>query len=66
MHEIIMGYGFQRFSGLSPGGQAAHYDKRVKSSFSQQVRHPGARGFALSSTVDVNVFVLWQQLNFFF
>jgi hypothetical protein len=29
------------------------------------VRHPGARGFARSSTVDVNVFVLGKVLQLF-
>src|SRR5579872_7198184 len=29
------------------------------------MRHPGARGFACSSTVQVNVLVFWQILDFF-
>jgi hypothetical protein len=65
MNQIIVGNGLQRLSGVAPGGEPAYDDKSVESSFPQQVRHPGARGFALSSTVDVNVLILWKQLDFF-
>ena len=57
--------GFERFSGFTPGCQAAHDYKRVESFLPQQVRHPGACGFARSSAVHINVLILRQVLKFF-
>ena len=59
-----MRYGFQRVSGLPPGTQSADNYKRTESLIPQHERHPGARGFACSSAVDVNVPVLGQVLDF--
>src|SRR5579864_605877 len=50
---------------LAPGGESADDHIRAESFFPQYVRHPGARGFACSSTVQVNVLVLGQVLDLF-
>jgi hypothetical protein len=64
MHQIGLRDRLRGFPGLAPCCQAAHDDKRVESLLAEQMRHTGAGGFALSSTVEVNVFVLWEGLDF--
>ena len=63
VHYIVNRYRFNRLSRLSPCAQASDDHERVESMFPQHVRHTGAGGFARSSTVDINVFVLGQQLE---
>jgi len=63
MDEIVVWHRLQRFSRLTPCRQPADDDKRIESLFSQQVRHPGARGLARSSTVDVDVLILRKIFN---
>ncbi len=65
LYQIIPGYGLRRISSFAPGRQSADNYERVESVFPQHMRHPGAGRFALSSTVDINVFVLGQGLEFF-
>jgi hypothetical protein len=65
MHQIIAGHDFHRFARFAPGRQSADDHKRVESFFPQHMRHTGAGGFAQSSTVKINIFVLGQPLDFF-
>ena len=65
MHQIVAGNDFHRFAGFAPGRQPADDYKRVESFFPQHMRHTGAGGFAQSSTVKINIFVLGQPLDFF-
>lgn len=58
MNQVIVRHGFNWLAGFAPCAQAANNYERIEALFPQQVRHPGARNFAYSSTVDVNVFVL--------
>jgi hypothetical protein len=51
--------------GFAPCGDSAHDYERIESFVSQYVRHPGARGLALSSTVQIDVLVLGQGLDLF-
>jgi hypothetical protein len=52
-------------SGFAPRRQTANDYERVESLVHQQVRHPGARSFACSSTVEVNVLVFGQVFDLF-
>jgi len=63
LHQIIMRHWLERVPGFPPCREPADYDKRVKSSFPQQVRHPGAGRFAHSSTVEINVLIFGQLFN---
>src|SRR5581483_3591067 len=63
--EVVLGDGLERVSGFAPGLQPAYEYERIESLFSEQMRHPGARGFACSSAIDINVFVARQVLYFF-
>lgn len=58
VHEVGLRDGLNRFTGLTPSCEATNDDKRVESLLAQQMRHTGAGGFALSSTVEVDVFIL--------
>jgi hypothetical protein len=64
MHEVALGHGLNRMSGFAPGRKAAHDDKRVESVLPKQMRHTGAGRFALSSTVQVDVLVPGEILEF--
>lgn len=64
MHEVGLRDGLNGLTGLAPGGQTTNDDKRVESLIKQQMRHTGAGGFALSSTVEVDVFVLRKSFDF--
>jgi hypothetical protein len=57
---------FDRLSGFSPGTEAAGDYENLESFFDQDLRHPGASGFARSSTVEINLPLLRQILDFFF
>lgn len=52
-------------SGFTPSRQAADDYVRVEAFVSQYMRHPGACGFAGSSTVKINILVFGQVLDFF-
>src|ERR1700722_7644197 len=65
LHQIILGHRLQRLAGFAPGGQAADDYERVESSFHQHMRHPGARGFACSSTVEINFLVFGKAFSLF-
>ncbi len=64
MHEVARRHRFDRISGFAPGREAAHDDKRVESLLPQQMRHTGAGGFARSSTVQKDVLVPGEFLEF--
>ena len=66
LHQIFAGHRLHGLSRSAPGGEAAYQDERVESFFPQHERHPGARGFARSSAVEVDVSVWGQPLQFFF
>ena len=63
-HEVVVRNGFKGMSGFAPGAQATGNHKRAKSLFVQEERHPGARGFALSSTVKIDVAIFREVLQF--
>ena len=63
MHKISRGHRLHGVAGLTPRGQASNDHERVESLFPQQVRHTGAGGFALSSTVEIDVFVLGERFD---
>ncbi len=65
MHQIVAGNDFHWLSGFAPGRQSADDHKRIESFFPQHMRHTGAGGFAHSSTVKIDIFVLGQPLDFF-
>src|SRR5579862_8757114 len=50
LHQIVFRHYLDRLSCLAPGGQPPDDHERVESFFPQEVRHPGARGLAGSST----------------
>ena len=52
-------------SGLAPCCESADDHKHAESLVHQYVRHPGARGLARSSTVQINILVLGQVLDLF-
>ena len=52
-------------AGFAPCGYTADDHERVESFVSQYVRHPGARGFARSSTVEINVLIFGKVLDLF-
>ncbi len=58
-----MGDRFEGVSGLAPGAQSADDDESFESLFLQQVRHPGACGLALSSTVEINLPIARQGFD---
>jgi len=64
VHEVRFRDRLDGLTGLAPGGETADDDKSVESLFAQQMRHTGAGGFALSSTVEVDVFVLRKIFDF--
>ncbi len=63
MYEIVAWHRLEGFSCLTPCRQPADDYKRIESLLSQQVRHPGARGLARSSAVDVDVLILGKILK---
>ena len=63
MDEVVVWHRLEWFSCLTPGRQPPDDYERIESPFSQQVRHPGARGLARSSTVDVDVLILGKILK---
>ena len=65
LHQIVFRYGLQWFAGFAPGSESADDHERVESFFPKYVRHPGARGFARSSTVEIDVLVLGEILDLF-
>jgi hypothetical protein len=64
MHEVVLRHRFDRVPGFAPGCQATDDHEGVETLFSEEVRHTGARGFALSSAVEVDVFVFRKPSNF--
>ena len=52
-------------AGLAPCRKPADDHVGIESIFPQYVRHPGARGFARSSTVQINVLILGKVLDLF-
>ncbi len=56
LHQVVVGHRLKRFSGFPPGRKSADDDKRVEAFFPQLQRHPGAGRFALSSTVQIDIF----------
>ena len=64
--QVVVRHRFHRLSGLAPGAQSARDYKHLESFFDQYLRHPGARGFARSSTVKINLPVFGETFDFFF
>ena len=65
LDQIIFRDGFKVSAGFAPGSQPADNYVGVEPFFPQYMRHPGARGFACSSTVEVNVLVFGKVLDLF-
>src|SRR5215472_6434628 len=65
LYQIIFGHGFQMAPGLAPCGQSADDHKNAEPLVHQYVRHPGARGLARSSTVQINVLIFGKVLDLF-
>ena len=63
--QIVFRHRLQRLARLAPGSESADDHERVESFFPKYVRHPGARGFARSSTVEIDVLVLGEILDLF-
>ena len=64
MHQIIPRHRLDGLTGFTPGCQAADNHEGVESLFAKEMRHTGAGGFALSSTVQVDVLILGEYLDF--
>ena len=56
---------FDGVSRLAPRPQATDNDESFESVLLKELRHPGARGFALSSTVEINLAIVREILNLF-
>lgn len=65
-YEIVGGNLLNRQAGFLPGRQPADDYIGVKALFAKQVRHPGARRFARSSTVQKDQLVLAEGLDCLF
>jgi hypothetical protein len=63
LDDIIAGHGFHRLPCLSPCAQSTGDHEHLESFFLQQMRHPGARGFACSSAVEINLPLLGKVLD---
>lgn len=66
LYQIVFGYRFDGFAGFAPRRQAADDHECVEAFFPQQMRHTGAGGLARSSTVEINVLVFGEILDFIF
>jgi hypothetical protein len=64
MYQIVIGDRLDGLTGFAPSREAADNHKGVESLLAKQMRHTGAGGFALSSTVQVDVLVLGKCLDF--
>jgi len=64
MDEIAFRHCFNGVACLAPGCQATDNHEGVETLFSEEVRHTGARCFAQSSAVEVDVFVFRKLSNF--
>ena len=60
-----MRHWLEGMSGLAPGVQSANDDESLESMFLKYLRHPGTRGFALSSTVEINLPIVREILDLF-
>ena len=58
--HVVGGDGFEREAGFPPRVEAAADDAGVEAFFSEDVRHTGAGGLAVSSAVEVDLFVLGE------
>jgi hypothetical protein len=65
MYKVVVRDHFDLLARFAPRAQSSDDYERFESLFPQHVRHPGAGCFACSSTVDIDVFVLGEQLHFF-
>src|SRR5258708_20852948 len=54
-----------RVASFAPGGQTSSDDEGAEAVLSEYQRHTGAGSFALSSAIDVDVFVLGESFQFF-
>ena len=64
--QVVVRHWFHRLPCLSPGAQSAGDHEDLEPFFDQYLRHPGARGFACSSTVEINLPLLGKVLDLFF
>jgi hypothetical protein len=65
LHEIVVWNPLKGVSSFAPGAQATGDNEDLKAKLLQLLRHPGARGFARSSTVEINLSILGKVLDFF-
>ncbi len=66
LDQVVVRHWLNGLSRLSPGTQSTGDYEHLESFFDQQLRHTGASGFACSSTVEINLSLLRQVLDFFF
>ena len=59
-----MRHGLHGLAGFAPGCQATDDYEGVESLLAKEMRHTGAGGFALSSTVQVDVLIFGKRLDF--
>src|SRR5215472_7909785 len=64
MYQIAVWNSLHRLTRFAPSCQAAHDDKSVEPLLSQQICHTGARGFAQSSTVQVEILIPGKPRHF--
>jgi len=64
LYEVTRGHRLQRLPCFLPRRYPPNDDERIEALFSQLQRHPGAGGFAGSSTVEVDVLVFGNGLEF--
>ena len=64
MYQVVARHGLDGLAGFAPRRQAADDDEGVESLLAKQVRHTGAGGFALSSTVEVDVLIFRKCRDF--
>jgi hypothetical protein len=65
LDEVVVGNSFEGVSGFAPGTEASGDDEYFEPELLELLRHTGAGGFALSSTVEINLLILGEVLDFF-
>jgi hypothetical protein len=63
-HHILLRYRLEWLARLAPRCQPTFDHEGVEPSLAQFKRHPGARRFARSSAIQINVLISWQVLDF--
>ncbi len=65
LDQVVVGHAFDRMSGFAPGTQSTGDDEHFESDILQLAPDPGARGFALSSAVEINLAIFGKVLDLF-